>query len=102
MWEYSGRRDLTRFSSDELKEIEIDNAVCTVSVLTKKTDVPKEFGTEPLDKAHPRTEVHDVLEHLHVCPNWFLFLLLPLSEISLLKNSLSFEQFLDVARCFSP
>jgi hypothetical protein len=67
MWEYSGRRDPTRFSSDELKEIEIDDAVRAISALTKKTDVSKEFGTEPFDKAHPRTEVHVVLGYLHVC-----------------------------------
>jgi hypothetical protein len=97
MWEYSGHKDPTRFSSDELKEIEIDDVVRAVSALMKKADVLKEFGTEPFNKAHPRTEVHVVLEHLHVCPNWFLFLLLPLSKISLLKNSLSFAQFLDVA-----
>jgi hypothetical protein len=65
--------DPTQFTSDELKEIEIDDAVHVVSVLTKKTDMPKEFGTEAFDKAHPRTEVHAVLEHLHVCPNYFLF-----------------------------
>jgi hypothetical protein len=75
MWEYSGRRDPTRFSSDELKEIKIDDAVRAVSVLTKKTDMPKEFWTDPFDKAHPRTG-----------SNWRIFLLLPLSEISLLKT----------------
>jgi hypothetical protein len=63
MWDYSGRRDPTRHSSDELKEIEIDDGVRTVFVLMKKVYVPKEFGTEPFSKAHPQTEVHVFVDH---------------------------------------
>jgi hypothetical protein len=36
MWDYTGRRDLTRFSSDELKEAEIDDGVRAVTSLKKK------------------------------------------------------------------
>jgi hypothetical protein len=36
-----------------LIEIEIDDVGRVVSALTKITDMPKEFGTEPFDKAHP-------------------------------------------------
>jgi hypothetical protein len=57
MWDYTGRLDLTRFSSDELKEAEIDDGVRTVTSLTKKSIVPKIFGTEAFSKSHPRTEV---------------------------------------------
>jgi hypothetical protein len=39
MWDYLGRRDPTRLSSDELKEIKINDGVRTVSVLTKKVEV---------------------------------------------------------------
>jgi hypothetical protein len=63
MWDYLGSKDPTRISSDELKEIKIDDGVRAISVLTKKTDVPKEFGTEPFSKAHPQTEVYVFLEH---------------------------------------
>jgi hypothetical protein len=57
MWDYSERRDPTRLSSDELKEVEIDDKVHSITALLKKDDVSKEFGTEPFSKAHPRTEV---------------------------------------------
>jgi hypothetical protein len=63
---YSGRRDSTRFSSDELKESEINDVVRAISALMKKTDIPKEFGTERFSKAHPRTEVHVFLEHAYL------------------------------------
>jgi hypothetical protein len=36
MWDYTGRRDPTRFSSDELKEAEIDDGVHAVTCLKKK------------------------------------------------------------------
>jgi hypothetical protein len=57
MWDYTDRRDLTRYSSDELKEVEIDDGVCAVTSLTKKSPVPKTFGTEAFSKSHPRIEV---------------------------------------------
>jgi hypothetical protein len=57
MWDYTGRRDSTRFTYDELKEAEIDDGVCAVTSLTKKIKVPKNFGTEAFSKSHPRTEV---------------------------------------------
>jgi hypothetical protein len=53
MWDYSGRKDPTRLSSVELKDIEIDDMVYAVTVLMKKSAVPKEFGTEPFSKACP-------------------------------------------------
>jgi hypothetical protein len=57
MWDYTGRRDPTRFSSDELKEAEIDDGVCAVTSLKKKLTVPKIFGMEAFSKSNPRTEV---------------------------------------------
>jgi hypothetical protein len=57
MWDYSRRRDSTRFSSDELKEAEIDKGVRVITSLTKKMIVPKNFGTEAFSKSHPRTKV---------------------------------------------
>jgi hypothetical protein len=63
MWDYLGRKDPTHLSSDKMKDIDMDDGVRTISMLMKKTDVPKEFGTEPFSKAHPRTEVYVFLEH---------------------------------------
>jgi hypothetical protein len=57
MWDYTGRRDSTRFTSDELKEPEINDGVRVVTSLTKKTNMPKNFGMEAFSKSHPRTEV---------------------------------------------
>jgi hypothetical protein len=57
MWDYTGRRDSARFSSDKLKEAEIDEGVRAVTSLTKKMTVPKNFGMEAFSKSHPRTEV---------------------------------------------
>jgi hypothetical protein len=57
MWDYTGRRDPTRLSSDELKEAEIDDGVCAVTSLKKKSIVPKIFGMEAFSKSNPRTEV---------------------------------------------
>jgi hypothetical protein len=62
--DYSGRRDPTRISSDDLKDIDINDGVRAVSALLKKDNVPKEFGTEPFSKAHPRTEVTAFSDHL--------------------------------------
>jgi hypothetical protein len=58
MWDYSGRRDSTRISPDELHEAEIDDCVCTVTNIKKKSTVPKTFGAVAFSKAFPRTEVH--------------------------------------------
>jgi hypothetical protein len=59
MWDYTGRRDSTRFSSDELREAEIDDGVRAVTSLKKKSALPKNFGTKAFSfrKSHPRTEV---------------------------------------------
>jgi hypothetical protein len=57
MWDYTGHRDSTRYSSDELKEAEIDDSVRAVTSLTKKSPVPKIFSMEAFSKSHPRTEV---------------------------------------------
>jgi hypothetical protein len=57
MWDYTDHKDSTRFSSDELKEAEIKDGVRTVTSLTKRTTMPKNFGTEAFSKSHPRTEV---------------------------------------------
>jgi hypothetical protein len=57
MWDYTGHRDPTRFSSDELREAEISDGVRAITSLKKKLTVPKNFGTEAFSKSHPRTEV---------------------------------------------
>jgi hypothetical protein len=57
MWEYTDRRDSTRFTTDELKEAKINDGVRAVTSLTKKMVLPKKFGTEAFSKSHPRTEV---------------------------------------------
>jgi hypothetical protein len=41
MWDYTDRWDSTRFSFDELRETEIDNGVCDITSLKKKSTVPK-------------------------------------------------------------
>jgi hypothetical protein len=58
MWDYSGRRDSTQISPDELHEAEIDHCVCAVTNIKKKPTVPKSFGAVAFSKAFPRTEVH--------------------------------------------
>jgi hypothetical protein len=57
MWDYTGHRDPTRFSSNELREAEIDDRVRVVTSLKKKSTMPKIFGTEAFSKSHPCTEV---------------------------------------------
>jgi hypothetical protein len=57
MWDYTSHRDPTQFSSDELREAEIDDRVRAVTSMKKKSHVPKNFGTEAFSKSHPRTEV---------------------------------------------
>jgi hypothetical protein len=57
MWDYTDRRDLTRISSDELKEAEIDDGVRAVTSLKKKSIMSKIFGAVAFSKSHPRTEV---------------------------------------------
>jgi hypothetical protein len=57
MWDYTEHRDSTRFSSNELREAEIDDGVHVITSLMKKMTVPKNFGTEAFSKSHPRTEV---------------------------------------------
>jgi hypothetical protein len=64
MWDYTGHRDPTRFTFDELREAEIDEGVHAITSLTKRTDVPKIFGTEAFSKSHPRTEVCAFAYHL--------------------------------------
>jgi hypothetical protein len=43
-------------SSDELREAEIDECVCTTNI-KKKSPIPKAFGAVAFSKAFPRTEV---------------------------------------------
>jgi hypothetical protein len=57
MWDYTDRQDPTRISPDELKESEIDDSVCDISKLKKKSIVPKVFGTATFRKLNPRIEV---------------------------------------------
>jgi hypothetical protein len=57
MWDYSDRRDSTRISQDELREVEIDECVRAITNIKKKSPVPKIFGAVVFSKAFPRTEV---------------------------------------------
>jgi hypothetical protein len=57
MWDYTDRQDSTRISPDELKEAEINDSVCVVMKLKRKSFVPKVFGTAAFSKLNPRTEV---------------------------------------------
>jgi hypothetical protein len=59
MWDYTDRRDPTRYSSDELKEAEIDDGVRAVTSLMKRSPVLKVFVMEAFSKSHPRTEVRN-------------------------------------------
>jgi hypothetical protein len=56
MCNYTDHQDSNRISSDELKEIEMDDGVRAVTKL-KKSIVPKVFGTVAFSKLNPRTEV---------------------------------------------
>jgi hypothetical protein len=44
MWDYSGRKDPTQLSSDEMKDIDMDDGVRTISVLTKKPMCQRNLG----------------------------------------------------------
>jgi hypothetical protein len=57
MWEYTDRRDPTRMTFDELKEVEIDDGVHAVTKIKKKSVVPKNFRAMAFSKSFPRTEV---------------------------------------------
>jgi hypothetical protein len=75
MWEYSSRRDLTRLSVYELKEVEVNVKVHTLTSLLMKHKVPKVFGTEPFSKIWPRVEVWSFVKIILIYfPLFFLFL----------------------------
>jgi hypothetical protein len=57
MWEYTDRRNPTRMTSDELKEVEIDDGVRAVTKIKKKSVMPKNFWAMAFSKSFPRTEV---------------------------------------------
>jgi hypothetical protein len=57
MWDYIDHRDLTQFTSYELREAKIDDGVRAVTSLMNKMAIPENFGTEAFSKSHPRTEV---------------------------------------------
>jgi hypothetical protein len=57
MWDYTDRQDSMRISPDKLKESEIDDGVCAVTKLKKKSIVLKVFGIVAFSKLNPRTEV---------------------------------------------
>jgi hypothetical protein len=48
---------LTRISSDELREAEIDECVRAITNIKKKSPMPKVFGAVAFSKAFPRTEI---------------------------------------------
>jgi hypothetical protein len=57
MWDYTDRWDLTRISSEELKEAEIDDSVRAITNIKKKSIVLKVFSAVAFSKSFPRTEV---------------------------------------------
>jgi hypothetical protein len=57
MWEYTDCRDPTRMTSDELKEVKIDDGVRAITKIKKKSVVPKNFRVVAFSKSFPRTEV---------------------------------------------
>jgi hypothetical protein len=57
MWDYTDHWDSMRISPDKLKETEIDDSVCAITKLKRKSFVPKVFGTTAFSKLNPRTEV---------------------------------------------
>jgi hypothetical protein len=60
MWDYTDRRNPTRISSDELREVEIDDGVHAVTNIKKKAFVPKVFCAVAFSKSFPRTEVYSL------------------------------------------
>jgi hypothetical protein len=60
MWEYTDRHDLTRMTSDKLKEAEIDNGVRDVTKIKMKSVVPKNFEAVAFSKSFPHTEVRSL------------------------------------------
>jgi hypothetical protein len=58
MWDYSGSRDSTRITPDELHEAEINDCVHAITNIKRKSTMPKTFGAVAFSKAFPRTEVH--------------------------------------------
>jgi hypothetical protein len=71
MWDYTGCRDPTRFTFDELRVAGIDKGLRAITSLMKKIDVPKIFGTEAFRKSHPCTEVHAFAYRLVFDQNFF-------------------------------
>jgi hypothetical protein len=57
MWEYTDHRNPTRMTSDELKEVEIDDGIRAVTKIKKKVVVQKNFGAMAFSKSFHRTEV---------------------------------------------
>jgi hypothetical protein len=53
MWDYSDRWDSTRISQDELHEVEIDECVCAVTNIKKKSAVPKASARWPSARPFP-------------------------------------------------
>jgi hypothetical protein len=60
MWNYTDRRDPTQISSDELREMEIDDSVCAVTNIKKKAFMLKIFSAVAFSKSFPRTEVYSL------------------------------------------
>jgi hypothetical protein len=57
-------------SSDELKEVEIDDGVRAVTNIKKKAFVQKVFGAVAFSKAFPRTEVTGCFEYTFELVGW--------------------------------
>jgi hypothetical protein len=53
MWEYTDRRDPTRMSSDELKEVEINDGVRAVTNIKKKAFMQKSLVLWPSARPSP-------------------------------------------------
>jgi hypothetical protein len=57
MWEYTGKGDSMRLSSEDLKKAEVDAKLKSVTALVKGQEVPKRFEKAPFSAELARTEV---------------------------------------------
>ncbi|KAM0904346.1 hypothetical protein ACQ4PT_018060 [Festuca glaucescens] len=69
LWTYSGSKDPTRVSKENLSTSELEKLVRQFTRLTQKDDIPSSCRVVPFDKKHPPPAGHD---HLNCPPPRFL------------------------------
>ena len=60
MWLYSGRKDSTRISREELGPEELHKIICSLTSLADKSEVSYDPLIEPFSMQHPRPVVSDL------------------------------------------